>query len=70
MINDKEKVESQKVEKDNSGSDGSEHSLDGFDENVSDSEFIEETNQPEEQVENNINNIEEEETKNIEMRCG
>lgn len=68
MINDTETVESQIVKKDNSKSEGSEHSLDGFDQNVSYSEYADETNQLQEQPENNI--IEEEETQTIEKRCG
>ena len=68
MINDKEKAEIQKKDKD-SCSEGSDHSLDGFDENVSDGEFADDTNQvEEEQVENNI--IEEDVPERIEMRCG
>ena len=67
MINEQEKVKNQKNDKD-SVSEGSDHSLSGFDENVSYSEFVDENNNVEEQVENKI--IEEDVPERIEMRCG
>ena len=66
MINEKEKIENPN-EKD-SGSEVSEHSLDGFHDNVSESEHEEEKSQINEEQNKNIN-LEEDSAK-IEMRCG
>ena len=67
MINEKEIIETQKKEKDAS-SEGSNQSLNGFDENVSDVEYGAEPSIAEDKMESV--NFEEEIPQKIQMRCG
>ena len=71
MINENEKTPNQPITAKDDNSKSSDHSLNGFDEGVSDGEFIEETNQEEEPTNENQNqNFEEETKEKIQMRCG